>query len=178
MSEGVAVQSDGSQGGSPRQPFRKACLKHLPALYAMALRLTRNQANAEDLVQETFLKAVRAQASFDEKTNCKAWLFKIMTNTFIDQYRKASRSPKIVELDDEMERSMAAESGSAPDQELSSALMDQDVSQAIESLPEKYRMPILLCDVEEFSYAEIAEVLKIPIGTVMSRLFRGRRLLE
>jgi len=138
--------------------------------------MTRNPANAEDLVQETFLKAVKAQASFDEKTNCKAWLFKIMTNTFIDQYRKASRSPKIVELDDEIERSMTA--ANSPDQELASALMDDDVNRAIESLPEKYRIPILLCDVEEFSYAEIADILKIPIGTVMSRLYRGRRLLR
>ncbi|MFN7976253.1 MAG: sigma-70 family RNA polymerase sigma factor [Acidobacteriota bacterium] len=154
----------------------------MPSLYATALRLTRNPSDAEDLVQETYLKAVRSQGSFDTGSDCKGWLFKIMTNTFIDQYRKSAKAPPLVELEEGDERAFAEEghrdAGENPEESLFTNLLDEDINEALGALPERYRMPILLCDLEGFSYAEIADMLGIPVGTVMSRLYRGRRLLK
>ena len=158
--------------------FRGACLQHLPSLYAMALRLTRNASDAEDLVQETYLKAVRKSSDLDPCMDCKAWLFKIMTNSYIDQYRKASRTPPLVELDEGDSRAVAEETQANPERSLLATLLDEDVVRALDELPENYRMPVLLFDVEGFSYAEIADMMEIPVGTVMSRLYRGRRLLR
>lgn len=166
--------------------FERDAMPLAPQLYGAAVRLTRNPADAEDLVQETFLKAYRAYATFEEGTNLKAWLYRILTNTFINNYRRDTRRPQETDLG-ELEdlylfRRLAREtsptsSGSAEDQ-LLEGLVEEDIKQAIESLPENFRMVVLLADLEGFSYKEIADILEIPVGTVMSRLYRGRRLLE
>lgn len=179
---GVAPETPAGPEFKPDDTFRSACLRHLPSLYATALRLTRNPSDAEDLVQETYLKAVRSQGNFDTGSDCKGWLFKIMTNTFIDQYRKTAKAPLLVELDEGDERAFAddarAEHSESPEESLFTNLLDQDINEALGALPERFRMPILLCDLQGFSYAEIADMLGIPVGTVMSRLYRGRRLLK
>lgn len=172
--------------GEPDLRFRDTCLRFLPALYAMALRLTRNASDAEDLVQETYLKAVKSVGSFDPCSECKPWLFKIMTNTFIDQYRKTAKGPTLVELEEGDEGIVAGAPrrtswrpvSAEPEEALFAKLLDADINKALELLPERFRMPILLFDVEGFSYAEIADMMGIPVGTVMSRLYRGRRLLK
>lgn len=181
-----AERVDPSPCGEPDQRFRDTCLRYLPALYAMALRLTRNATDAEDLVQETYLKAVRSMGSFDPCSECKPWLFKIMTNTFIDQYRKSAKGPRLVELEEGDEGMIAGSShrtdwrvsSPEPEEALFAKLLDADFNRALELVPERFRMPILLFDVEGFSYAEIADMLGIPAGTVMSRLYRGRRFLK
>ncbi len=159
-------------------------MQFAPQLYSAALRMTRNPADAEDVVQETFLKAYRAYDSFQEGTNLKAWLYRILTNTYINRYRKAQRRPSEVELGELQdlylfkrlgEQSGASESAEA---EVLEQFVDADVVQALESLPDNFRMPVLLADVEGFAYKEIAAMLDIPIGTVMSRLHRGRKALQ
>ena len=154
-------------------------------LYAAAMRLTRNPSDAEDLVQETYLKAYRAYHTFQEGTNLKAWLYRILTNTFINNYRRDSRRPQEVDLGELQDlylfRRLDSGSGgttrSAEDQ-LLEGLVEEDIKRAVEELPENFRLPVLLADLEGFSYKEIAEILEIPIGTVMSRLHRGRKALE
>jgi len=150
------------------------------------LRMTRNRSDAEDLVQETFLKGWRAFDSYQQGTNLRAWLFRIMTNTFINKYNSQQRRPQETELDEVEElflfRRMGAfdqskMSQSAEDQMLE-LFTDEEVKNAIESLPETFRIPVLLSDVEGFSYKEIAEMLEVPIGTVMSRLHRGRKAMQ
>ena len=148
--------------------------------------MTRNAADAEDVVQETFLKAYRAYHTFQAGTNLKAWLYRILTNTYINRYRKQVRRPTEVdfgEIEDLYlyKRLGAAESGSSSrsaEEEVLEQFVDADVKAAVEQLPEHFRMPVLLADVEGFSYKEIAEILDVPIGTVMSRLHRGRKALE
>src|SRR5438876_6462521 len=152
-------------------------------MYSAAFRLTRNSADAEDLVQETFLRAYRAFHQFEPGTNLKAWLYRILTNTFINSYRKKQREPQTVS-DDEVEDwylySKMAEEGMEPSAEAAvlESLPDEDVQEALSSLPEQFRMAVMLADVEGFSYKEIAEIMGVPIGTVMSRLHRGRKALE
>jgi RNA polymerase sigma-70 factor (ECF subfamily) len=167
-----------------RARFERDVLPMLPSLYGAAMRLTRNPADAEDLVQETYLRAYRGFAGFQEGTNLKAWLYRILTNSYINIYRKKQREPQTVEGPDDLDEwylfdRLGAQSveGSAEDEVLE-RIPDEDVKRALESLPENFRMPVLLADVEGFSYKEIAEIMDSPIGTVMSRLHRGRKALE
>jgi len=166
-------------------PFETEALSFLDALYRTALRMTRSEAEAEDLVQETYIRAFRFRHQFTPGTNLKAWLFRILTNTFINQYRRKAARPDTTELDDVEEsilyRHMRdVNPGSAspdPEAELIDNTLSSEVKDALEALPEKFRTTLLL-DVEGFSYKEIAEMLDIPIGTVMSRLHRGRKFLQ
>jgi RNA polymerase sigma-70 factor (ECF subfamily) len=163
--------------------FEEEALPLLPGLYSAAYRLTRSAADAEDLVQETFLRAYRAFHQFQEGTNIKAWIYRILTNTFINMYRKKQREPQTIS-DDEIEDwylySKMSEAGAEPSAETSviESLPDEDVQAALSALPEQFRIAVLLADVEGFSYKEIAEITEVPIGTVMSRLHRGRKALE
>jgi RNA polymerase sigma-70 factor (ECF subfamily) len=160
--------------------FASEALGYLDALYATALRLTRNRADAEDLVQDTYVKAFRFADRFKRGTNLKAWLYTILHNTWRNRRRDASR--EAVEVDsDRVEQAAAQPGGPAaldtPERILMRATLDADLQAALDSLPEAFREAVWLRDVDEFSYAEMAEMLGIPIGTVMSRISRGRRLL-
>jgi RNA polymerase sigma-70 factor (ECF subfamily) len=158
-------------------PFEQEALAQTDALYRAALRLTRNPAEAEDLVQETYLKAFRAAARFERGTNLRAWLFTILMNTHRNSRRDAAREP--VDVDSEVVEQAENLPGRAatPEDLLLDATMDVDVKAALDSLPDTFRTAVWLRDVEEFSYAEIARMLEIPAGTVMSRISRGRRML-
>jgi RNA polymerase sigma-70 factor (ECF subfamily) len=167
-----------------QQAFAAAAMQFAPQLYNAALRMTRNRADAEDLVQETYLRAYRSYATFEEGTNLRAWLFRILTNTFINAYRSKQRRPQETDLGDIEDLYLYRRIGqvnpasiSAEDQ-LLDLFTDDEVKAALEDLPESFRLPVLLADVEEFSYKEIAEMLDIPIGTVMSRLHRGRKAMH
>ena len=161
-------------------------MEHMPSLYTAALRMTRNPADAEDLVQETYLKAYRAFGGFTEGTNLKAWLYRILTNTYINAYRAKKRRPEESDIDDlenfylyrRLGGLEGASAGRSAEDEVLDTLTEGEIKDAIEALPEQFRMAVLLADVEGFSYKEIAEILDIPIGTVMSRLHRGRRALQ
>jgi len=165
--------------------FETDALAYLDALYRTALRMTRSEADAEDLVQETYIKALRFREQFTPGTNLKAWLFRILTNTFINTYRRRQTQPEFTELDDVDEFSLykrmsdlrTSSSAGNPETEFLDGLVDSEVKDALTELPEKFRSVVLL-DVEGFSYKEIAEMLDIPIGTVMSRLHRGRKFLQ
>ena len=163
--------------------FEAAAMPYLDPLYNAAYRMARNPQDAEDLVQETYLKAYKYYDKFEEGTNLKAWLFKILKNTFINSYRKKQQSPPkadFADIEESFETILRDDSGQArtPEEELLEKVLDEDVQHAIEELPHDYRMVVLLADLEGFSYKEIADILEIPVGTVMSRLYRGRRLLE
>jgi RNA polymerase sigma-70 factor, ECF subfamily len=185
--EGAAQAADGTvQGMADQATFADQAMEFMPALYTAALRMTRNAAEAEDLVQETYLKAYRAFGSFEQGTNLKAWLYKILTNTFINAYRSRRRRPEQTEIEDVEDLYLyrrlggleGASAGRSAEDEVLDRFTDADVKEALESLPETFRMAVLLADVEGFSYREIADILDIPIGTVMSRLHRGRRALQ
>jgi RNA polymerase sigma-70 factor (ECF subfamily) len=166
--------------------FTEQALQYADALYAAALRMTRNAADAEDLLQETYLKAYRAFGSFTEGTNLKAWLYRILTNTYINIYRAKKRRPEESDIEDVEDLYMyhrlsgleAASAGRSAEEEVLDQFSDLEVKSAIEELPEQFRLAVLLSDVEGFSYKEIADILGIPLGTVMSRLHRGRRALQ
>ena len=168
-----------------KDTFEADALAFLDALYRTALRMTRSEADAEDLVQETYIKALRFRDQFTPGTNLKAWLFRILTNTFINSYRRRQTQPEFTELDDVDEFSLykrmsdlrTSSSAGNPETEFLNGLVDSEVKDALTELPEKFRSVVLL-DVEGFSYKEIAEMLDIPIGTVMSRLHRGRKFLQ
>jgi len=165
--------------------FEHDVMQHLDALYRTALRMTRNPQDAEDLVQETMLRAFRFLDRFQRGTNLRAWLFKILTNTYINRYRKSASEPRVDSLDDSEEFALyhhldteAASRGGSVEAQVLDRFAESDIKAAIEALPPQYRMTVLLADVEGFSYNDIAEITGVKKGTVMSRLFRGRRLLQ
>jgi RNA polymerase sigma-70 factor (ECF subfamily) len=164
-------------GASDAEQFAHDALSHVDSLYGTALRLTRRAADAEDLVQDTYLKAFRASHQFERGTNLKAWLFTILHNTFRNMRRHDGRNP--VEVDSEAVDRAAAdvEGAQSPEQILARGTLDADLQAALDGLPDAFRQAVWLRDVEELSYAEMAKVLDIPIGTVMSRISRGRRAL-
>jgi len=167
------------------ESFEKLSLQYMDMLYSTALKMTRNIEEAEDLVQDTYLRAYRFFDKFEQGTNFKAWIFRILTNTFINNYRKKARTPRPVELDkvsffleDEDEPFQEPEGLNAYEEEAYGELFDDEINHALDRLSEEFRQIIILADVEGLSYKEIAEKADIPIGTVMSRLFRGRRMLQ
>jgi RNA polymerase sigma-70 factor, ECF subfamily len=168
-----------------KQRFRDEALPLLDSLYAAALRMTRNPADAEDLIQETMLRAYRSFERFEQGTNIKAWLFRIMTNAFINTYRKRQREPIKVPQDDVEEFDLYQELKNhdpqfsvTPETIVLDSLFEADILTAIEELPEQFRLAVVLSDIEGFSYAEMAEIMDVPMGTVMSRLHRGRKALQ
>ena len=171
---------------SEKEKFTADAMQYAPQLFSTALRMTRNRSDAEDLVQETYIKGWRSFQTFQEGTNLRAWLFRIMTNTYINKYNAQKRKGTEVELDDVEELFLYKRLGSIDQSQLSSSAEDQmldlftddEVKNALESLPEDFRIPVLLSDVDGFAYKEIAEMLEIPIGTVMSRLHRGRKAMQ
>ena len=169
-----------------QKDFAEQAMEFAPQLYSAALRMTRNRADAEDLVQEAYLRGFRSFHTFQDGTNLRAWLFRILTNAYINKYRAKQRRPDETDLGDiedlylykrvgSMET--AALSLSAEDQFLD-LFTDDEVKSSLEALPENFRIPVLLADVDGFAYKEIAEMLDIPIGTVMSRLHRGRKAMQ
>jgi RNA polymerase sigma-70 factor, ECF subfamily len=169
-----------------RARFTELSMEYMPALYSAALRMTRNASDAEDLVQETYLKAYRGFGGFSEGTNLKAWLYRILTNTYINSYRAKKRRPEIADVEDvedlylyrRLSPDGNGELGRSAEDEALDSFSDEEVKTAIESLPDAFRIAVLLADVEGFSYKEIAEITEVPIGTVMSRIHRGRRALQ
>jgi RNA polymerase sigma-70 factor (ECF subfamily) len=155
--------------------FADEAMEHMGSLYSAALRMTRNPSDAEDLVQETYLKAFRAYGGFEEGTNLKAWLYKILTNTFINSYRAKKRRPEQTELDEVEDLYLYRRLGGL--EAVTAGRSAEEV--VLESITDDgFRLAVLLADVEGFSYKEIAEIMEIPIGTVMSRLHRGRKALQ
>ena len=169
-----------------REDFTNDAMQHAPQLFSTAMRMTRNRSDAEDLVQETFIKAWRSFATYQQGTNLRAWLFRIMTNTYINKYNAQQRKPTETELDDVEELFLYKRLGAVDQSQLSQSAEDQmlslftddEVKKALEELPDQFRIPVLMSDVEGFSYKEIAEILEIPLGTVMSRLHRGRKAMQ
>ena len=167
-----------------RNEFEELALKHLDALYRGALRLTRNPDDAQDLVQEVYVRALRFHTRFQEGTNLKAWLFKILKNTYINQYRKNTRTPESVDLDDPEMGQIAAGnslvpfSSKGPEAEVLNRLLAEDLQKALSALPGIFQRVVILSDIEGFSYREIADIEECPLGTVMSRLHRARRMLR
>ena len=165
--------------------FAEAAMPLMDQLYSAALRMTRNAADAEDLVQETYLKAYRGYERFEEGTNLKAWMYRILTNSYINRYRAKQRRPDesdIADVEDMyLYRRLSGENadiGSSAEDAFLNTVTDGAVKAAIEAIPENFRIAVLLADVEGFAYKEIAQILDIPIGTVMSRIHRGRKALE
>lgn len=169
---------------SLKAEFERAALPHLSHLYTAAYYLTKDQTEAEDLVQETYLRAFRFFHKFQPGTNCRAWLLSILRNVFINRYRAKQRQPDFVDwekIDQAYESMVARHEGAGKDNPESlffSRLMDHEVEQALRELPEEFRSAVILVDIEELSYDETARVLDCPIGTVRSRVSRGRRMLQ
>lgn len=179
------MDATGATDDERRERLEAEALTYLDALYRTALRLSRNPQDAEDLVQETYLNAFRALDRFEEGTNLRAWLFRILNNAFISHYRRRKRRPSS-SLDDVSDFYLydhlvdhpGAAPGENPEQEVLNRIGDEAILGALEELPVEFRQVELLADVEGFSYREIADILGIPIGTVMSRLYRARRRLQ
>lgn len=164
-----------------RKRFEAEALPAINALYRTALRLTKNAADAEDLVQETYVKAYRFWNKYEPGSNCRAWLFRIMTNVFINEYRSRSRSPVSTssdELDDRFLYGSGVGALDDPEQQMFSKAFNEDVVRAIESLPSDFRLVVVLSFIERFSYKEIAAITGLHLGTVKSRLHRGRRIMQ
>jgi RNA polymerase sigma-70 factor (ECF subfamily) len=187
MAEGTGPTGETArQVAGPQALFADQAMEHMGSLYNAALRMTRNPADAEDLVQETYLKAYRSFASFQQGTNLKAWLYRILTNTFINSYRARKRRPEQTDVEDVEELYLyhrlggleAAAAGRSAEEDVLDSFTDDEVKAALDGLPEQFRLAVLLADVEGFSYKEIAEMTNVPIGTVMSRIHRGRRALQ
>jgi RNA polymerase sigma-70 factor, ECF subfamily len=174
---GGSASAGAASKSSADEAFSREALSYVDSLYGTALRLTRRQADAEDLVQDTYLKAFRSAGQFQRGTNLKAWLFTILHNTFRNMRRHDGRNP--VDVDSEyVEQAPARAAGDySPEELLTRAALDTDLQEALDALPEAFRQAVWLRDVEELTYAEIADVLAVPIGTVMSRISRGRRAL-
>jgi RNA polymerase sigma-70 factor (ECF subfamily) len=175
--------SEQPEFNSKQEEFEALALKHFNALYNTAVRMTRNHSAAQDLVQDTYLKAYRFFDRFEPGTNLKAWLFTILRNTYINTYRKTARQQPQVDFEhvslfyaDPSPSSAWQDRASV--EELLRHVVHDDVKRALDELPEEYRLVVLLADLEDFSYKEIAAIVDCPVGTVMSRLFRGRRLLR
>ena len=166
--------------------FEKQMLPHLDALYRSAFSMTKNAGDAEDLVQETFVRAFQFFEQFQGGTNARAWLFRIMTNLYINSYRKKAREPDRVSYDEmedfylynRLSDAQSSNSAASPEEAIIQKVQAEAIQTAIERLPDEYRETVILADVNEFSYQEISEMLSIPIGTVRSRLSRGRRLVQ
>jgi RNA polymerase sigma-70 factor (ECF subfamily) len=161
----------------PRQSFEAEALAYVDSLYGTALRLTRNPADAEDLVQETYLRAFRFARQFERGTNLKAWLFTILHNAFRNRRRDAFREPVTTDSDVVERAQSTVVGGETPEELLLRQTLDIDLQRAVDAVPQPFREAVWLRDVEEFSYAEIASMLNVPMGTVMSRIARGRRML-
>lgn len=164
------------------EEFEAEALPHIDALYNFALRMTGDPDDANDLLQDTYLKAYRFFDKFEKGTNCKAWLFRIMKNSYINMYRKFSKEPDKVDYEEikNYYNTIKDESSDPNDlqERLFGNLLDDDVTRAIERLPEDFRTVVILCDIEGFTYEEIAQFVECPIGTVRSRLHRGRKMLR
>lgn len=167
-----------------RREFEKACISHLDALYAGALKLTRSDTDAEELVQDTFVKAFRFAHKFEWGTNLKAWLFRIQSNTFINDYRHKGHERRYQEraatesIYDEVLDTEARAFASDPEKHAFNKFLGEELERAIDNLPDDFRLVVVLTDLQGFSYKEVAEILGCPIGTVMSRLHRARRMLQ
>lgn len=175
--DGASAVSRGAEEAGADERFAADALSHLDSLYGMAMRLTRRPADAEDLVQDTYLKAFRAAAQFQRGTNLKAWLFTILHNTFRNDRRHDGRSP--IDVDTEVVEQAPADATRqfSPEEILARASLDADLQAALDALPDAFRQAVWMRDVEELTYAEIAGILDVPLGTVMSRISRGRRAL-
>src|SRR3954470_23096803 len=164
--------------------FEREAMSHLPTLLAVGSRLTRNPADAQDLVQDTLLKAMRARDQFEAGSNMRAWLLRILTNTFINRYRRGGLERSVLDgpdadpLADGWIGASTMEAMRDPESRAMRALLEKEIVAALDELPEEFRLAVVLSDVEELSYKEIADLMGCPIGTVMSRLHRGRRLLK
>lgn len=175
---------DFRHSNATREEFESLALQHLDTLYSAALRLTKNERDAEDLVQDTFLRAFRFFDKFERGTNIKAWLFRILTNTFINRYRRRVKERSVVEgsereaVHERFVSRDASDYAANPERYLFDRLLSDDILGAIDSLPLDFRLVVILADLQEFSYKEIAEILGCPVGTVMSRLYRGRKILQ
>jgi RNA polymerase sigma-70 factor, ECF subfamily len=167
-----------------RKDFEQQAMPHVDALFGAAVRLARNPRDAEDLVQEAMLRAYRFWGTFEPGTNCKAWLLRIVTNTFLNEYQRKKRSREILDAANNEQQATdgvliqgSADRFAAPDRALMERSVSDDVQKALDALPDDFRIPVVLCDMQGLSYKEIAEAMDCPVGTVMSRLFRGRKLL-
>jgi RNA polymerase sigma-70 factor (ECF subfamily) len=161
--------------------FEREVMPHLQALYSVALRMTKSEGDAEDLVQDAILRAYRFWDGFEAGSNCRAWLMRILTNVFRNRYRERAREQEILGEAEASPANLGQFHGTAPrdaESALFGRMLSRDVEKALATLPSEFRMPVILADLEDLSYKEIADILECPAGTVMSRLYRGRKMLQ